>query len=115
MIEDWMQEAAASLPLEMSDVPPAQVVAGRPQTGAKGLGRFGGVNLGVWEMSPGTMRDTEVEEIFVVLTGAATVDFETRASISLKPGDVVRLHAGERTVWTVTQALRKVYLSLPIG
>ena len=27
----------------------------------------------------------------------------------LGPGDVVRLHAGQSTIWTVTEALRKVY------
>ena len=48
----------------------------------------------------------------VVLQGAATVAFEDRAPMTLAPGDVVRLHAGQRTVWTVTQTLRKVYMSL---
>lgn len=113
MIDRWTQEAAARLPLTLSEVPAAQRVAGAPQTGAEGLGMFGGVNVGVWEMTPGTMRDTEVDEIFVVLHGAATVAFEDRAPMMLSPGDVVRLHAGQRTVWTVTETLRKVYLSLP--
>lgn len=113
MIDNWVKEAAATLPLAMEDVPAAQRVAGNPRTGAEALGEFGGVRLGVWEMSPGTMRDVEVDEIFVVLTGAATVTFEDGTpSMQLQPGDIARLRAGQRTLWTVTAALRKVYLAL---
>lgn len=112
MIDAWTQEAAAKLQLPLSDVPPAQRIAGSPRTGARSLGVFGGVNVGVWEMTPGTMSDTEVDEIFVVLHGKAKVEFKDGAPIMLSPGDVVRLHAGQQTVWTVTETLRKVYISL---
>ena len=81
-----------------------------PASGA--LGRFGGLEVGVWEMTPGVMRDEEADEVFVVLSGAATVEFEDgTATLALKPGDVVRLAEGAKTVWTVTETLRKVYLS----
>ena len=112
MVDGWIQEAAAKLQLSLSDVPAAQRIAGSPRTGATSLGQFGNVNVGVWEMTPGTMSDTEVDEIFVVLHGAATVEFKDRAPLRLMPGDVVRLHAGQQTVWTVTETLRKVYISL---
>ena len=112
MIDSWTQEAAAKLQLPLSDVPAAQRIAGSPRTGAQGLGQFGGVNVGVWEMTPGTMSDTEVDEIFVVLHGAAIVEFKDRAPMTLMPGDVVRLYAGQQTVWKVTETLRKVYISL---
>jgi hypothetical protein len=113
MIDTWTQEAAASLQLTLSDVPAAQRLAGSPRTGAKSLGPFGNTNIGVWEMTPGTMSDVEVDEIFIVLRGAATVDFKDRAPLKLAQGDVVRLHVGQETVWTVTETLRKVYISLP--
>ncbi len=112
MIDKLTKEAAASLDLPLSDVPAAQRIKGSPRTGTKSLGQFGGANVGVWEMTPGTMSDTEVDEIFVVLHGAATVEFKDRAPMRLAAGDVVRLHAGQQTVWTVTDTLRKVYLSL---
>ncbi|MGO4276393.1 cupin domain-containing protein, partial [Paenibacillus sp. TAF58] len=35
---------------------------------------------------------------------------DTGAWLLLGPGDVVQLHAGSRTIWTVTETLRKVYL-----
>ena len=44
-------------------------------------------------MTPGAMRDVEADEVFVVLAGAATVEFEdpALAAIELRPGSVVRL------------------------
>ena len=32
-------------------------------------------------------------------------------TVELRPGSVVRLRAGQRTVWTVRQTLRKVYIA----
>ena len=100
---------AATLALPHEPVPAEQVVAGAPSTGYVELTDA----IGVWAMSPGTMRDVEADEVFVVLAGSATVSFEHPAlpSISLAPGSVVRLTAGMRTVWTVHETLRKVYLA----
>ncbi len=53
--------------------------------------------IGVWEMTPGAMRDTEADEVFVVLVGRGDRRRSTiRAlpSIELGPGSVVRLAAG---------------------
>lgn len=40
-----------------------------------------------------------------------TFEFDSGEVVDLAPGDVVRLHAGERTRWTVTETLRKIYLT----
>ena len=60
------------------------------------------------------MCDAEVDELFVVVSGDATVEFIDPAlpSVDLRPGSVVRLEAGMRTVWTVRETLRKVYVAL---
>lgn len=103
---------AGSLFVEHEDVAPDQLVDGRPRTGVVELGQFGGLSVGVWEMTPGVMRDEEAEEVFVVLSGSATVEFDDgTTALTLGAGDVVRLTAGTRTVWTVTETLRKVYLT----
>nr|WSZ20939.1 cupin domain-containing protein [Streptomyces canus] len=94
------------LPLEEHDI-----LAGRPAAAAKTLGEFRGTELGLWTLTAGTVRDVEVDEVFVVLAGDATVRFETGESIELAPGAVVRLHAGERTEWEVRSTLRKVYVA----
>ena len=64
-------------------------------------------------MTPGAMRDVEADEVFVVLAGAATVEFDRpgAAADRAAPGSVVRLEAGMRTVWTVRETLRKVYVA----
>jgi uncharacterized protein len=113
MLHDWTKESVETLTLELKKVPEEQRVKGFPSTGSMSLGHFGGLNVGVWEMTPGTMRDAEVDEIFFVVHGSATVSFENGDVIVLAAGDIARLHAGQRTVWTVTEALRKVYLTLP--
>ncbi|EID16790.1 cupin domain-containing protein [Mycolicibacterium phlei] len=103
---------AADLTLEHEPVPAAQSVRDYPTTAAVELGEFNGLEVGVWEMSPGVMTDVEADEVFVVLSGAATVEFaDGTPALTLGPGDVVRLAAGAQTVWTVTETLRKVYLT----
>lgn len=76
------------------------------------LTQLGAAEVGTWEMAPGTDRDTEVDEVFVVLTGRGTVTFEDGEVVDLVPGVAVRLRAGERTTWVVTETLRKVYVAL---
>ena len=71
-----------------------------------------GGELGVWEAAPGVQTDVEVDEVFVVLAGAATVEVEDGPVFDLRPGTVVRLFAGDRTTWTVTESLRKLYVAL---
>ncbi|SIO10784.1 cupin domain-containing protein [Agromyces cerinus] len=104
---------APGLVLEHEPVPADQVVAGAPATGYQALDSSEAGEIGVWEMTPGAMRDVEVDEVFVVLSGAATVEFEHPIAdpIMLAPGAVVRLEAGMKTIWTVRETLRKVFIS----
>lgn len=103
---------AQLIPLDHEPVPPGQVVAGSPTTGTVELHDFNGNAVGVWELSVGAMSDVEVDEVFVVLFGAATVEFvDEKRTVALGPGSVGRLKTGQRTVWTVTETLRKVYFA----
>lgn len=103
---------ATELDLDHEAVPGDQSVDGDPRTGAAELTDFYGVEVGVWEMTPGVATDVEADEVFVVLTGSATIDFgDGSPTLRVGPGDVVRLAAGAETTWTVTETLRKVYLT----
>lgn len=83
--------SAGDLSLELIGVPEEQSLGGDPQTGAVDLGVLGGVEVGVWEMTNGTMRDVEADEIFIVLSGRAVVEFDDgTAPLHLKAGDVGR-------------------------
>ncbi|WAM19183.1 cupin domain-containing protein [Rhodococcus sp. JS3073] len=98
--------------LDPQPVASDQSIDGGPRTGTTRLGTFSNIKIGLWEMTPGVMSDVEVDEVFVVLSGSATVEFaDGTAAMQLRPGDVARLEAGAATVWTVTETLRKVYLS----
>lgn len=104
--------AALAAALEHSAVPPEQTVAGTPTTAVLDLGTIGDQEWGVWEMTPGTMTDTEVEELFVVIAGRGTVRLiDSGQTLELAPGTVGRLTAGARTEWTVTETLRKIWVA----
>ncbi|MBN9183823.1 MAG: cupin domain-containing protein [Microbacterium sp.] len=104
---------AAAVGVPLGPVPAEQVVAGAPRAGFVALDTSDAGELGVWEMTPGAMSDVEADELFVVLSGDATVAFSDPAlpAIELRPGAVVRLQAGMRTMWTVRETLRKVYVA----
>lgn len=106
----------AALELEHGAVAPEQDGGDKPTTGAIGFGVLGGTEFGVWEMSVGTMFDVEAEEIFVVTAGRGRVLIEPHADqpareVDLFPGVLMRLSEGMKTTWTVTEPLRKVYVT----
>lgn len=81
-------------------------------TGVKAVATEGDMEIGVWEHSVGTSSDVEVEEVFVILEGAGTVTCDQGGRIVLAPGVVGMLPSGARTTWTVTEPLRKVWITL---
>ncbi|MCX2747876.1 cupin domain-containing protein [Arthrobacter sp. MI7-26] len=103
------------LTLPHEAVPPGQTASGAPTTGIQSLGTFSGLELGTWEMTTGGMHDLEVEELFLVTAGRATLEihYDTGEAkrLPLGPGALMRLNAGMRTTWTVHETLRKVYLT----
>ena len=92
-------------------LPTQDVADGSPTTAVVTLGTVAGAEVGLWEMTEGTARDTEVDEVFVVVSGSGQVTFEDGERLDLAPGVAVRLTAGERTVWTVTERVRKIWVA----
>ncbi len=106
----------AALDLQHRAVVKEQNGGDDPTTGSVAFGAIGRADFGVWEMSTGTMYDVEAEEIFVVTAGRGTVVIETfngapETSVELFPGSLMRLSEGMKTTWTVTETLRKVYIT----
>lgn len=108
---------AAAMRLTHEPLPDDQVISGLPTAGLAVLVDEPGREIGVWEMTPGTATDVEVDELFVVIAGRGTLRFEEVPDgpvpdpIELRPGSIVRLTEGMRTTWTVTETLRKVYVA----
>lgn len=99
--------ATSATTVPLSPVPADQALAGSPVAGALDLAP----ECGLWEHSVGSSTDVEVDEIFVVLAGRARIDIEGEGALSVGPGDVVRLTAGARTTWHVTEPLRKFWVT----
>ena len=76
-------DVAAAVPTTPLD--PAPSSTARPEAGSRALAAVAGVEVGVWEMSPGTATDVEVDEVFVVLSGSATVTFEDGEEVDARP------------------------------
>ncbi|MEE3853033.1 cupin domain-containing protein [Gordonia sp. LSe1-13] len=82
------------------------------RTGLHHMGSVGDVDFGVWEVEPGVLDGVvEAAEVFVVLSGAATIVSDGDPEpLGVGPGDVVRLIVGQRVRWDVTETVRKVYV-----
>lgn len=100
-------------PVEHVPLAAVDVLGGEPTSGTTPLLMRGGVEVGVWEVTPGIATAVEFDELFVVLSGRGQLEIEGGASIPLTPGTTVRLEAGDRTTWIVDETLRKVYVVLP--
>lgn len=97
--------------LEPEPLDPSSIVSGDPQVTGKVLweSEDGRQLRGIWQITPGVVTDTEADELFVVISGRATVEIADGPTLEVGPGDFAVLHEGDRTVWTVHETLRKAY------
>jgi uncharacterized cupin superfamily protein len=64
---------------------------------------------GVWEMTPGVLHGVDGDEVFVVVSGRATLEFDDGRVRETGPGDVGVTVPGDVVRWTVHEALRKAF------
>ncbi len=96
--------------VSVEPVDPQQIVDGQP---AAGVVEFpvAGIACGLWEHTVGVSSDIEADEVFVVLSGRAQIRVDAGPTLDVGPGDVVALEAGARTIWVVTETLRKFWVT----
>ncbi|MFJ4428669.1 cupin domain-containing protein [Streptomyces bobili] len=101
----------ADADLEPEPLDPGQIVSGAPEVSGKVVWESpdGRQVRGIWQITPGVVTDTEADELFVVISGSATVEVEGGATLRVGPGDMAVLRADDRTTWTVHETLRKAY------
>ena len=101
----------AELELEPWPLEPEQILGGEPQVSGTVLHESadGRIERGVWQHTPGVSSDVEADELFVVISGRATIEIEGGPTLTVGPGDAAVLRAGDRTVRTVHETLRKGY------
>ncbi len=118
-IEEWQNVPAASAgeadTVESLESEGSAASAKEPvTTGFAELGTIGGADFGLWEMSGGSMRDIEGDEVFLVISGTGRIEFDEpcRDPIELAPGSLVRLDEGMKTRWYIDGApLRKLFIA----
>ena len=96
--------------MDHAPVPDIQVVTGDPTTSILEI-EASGLDIGLWEHSTGASSDIEVDEIFVILSGSAEIEFKDGPTLIVGPGDVVQLQAGDQTTWNVKEPLRKFWVT----
>ncbi len=87
------------------------LVSGALASASAELGVLAGLDIGVWDAGPGEESDVETDEVFLVLSGRGRVTFADGSFVELRPGVLVRLHAGDQTHWSISERLRKLYLT----
>ncbi len=102
--------SAATQELTLDPLDPSQVVSGNPQVSSYELLDTESVAVGIWQHTAGVSTDVEVDEIFVVLAGRATIEVSGGPTLEVGPGDVGVLEAGAETTWTIHEDLRKIYV-----
>lgn len=97
--------------LEPEPLDPSQIVSGDPVVTGKVLWEApdGQQIRGIWQITPGVVTDTEANELFVVVSGRATIEVEGGPVLEVGPGDACVLREGDQTRWTVHETLRKAY------
>ncbi|AUY50293.1 MULTISPECIES: cupin domain-containing protein [Streptomycetaceae] len=97
--------------LDPDPLDPAQIVSGSPEVSGRVLSESpdGRQLRGIWQITPGVVTDVEADELFVVLSGRATIEIDGGPTLHVGPGDCAVLRAGDRTTWTVHETLRKAY------
>ncbi|MEV6953459.1 cupin domain-containing protein [Streptomyces sp. NPDC051183] len=97
--------------LETEALDPAQILSGEPVVTGRVLweAEDGSQVRGIWQITPGVVTDVEANELFVVVSGRATIEVEGGETLEVGPGSACVLREGDRTTWTVHETLRKAY------
>lgn len=105
--------SATSQALDPDPLDASQVVSGNPQVSSYELLDTDALAVGIWRHTAGVSTDVEADEIFVVLSGRATIEVASGPTLEVGPGDVGVLEAGAETTWTIHDDLRKIYIIQP--
>ena len=86
--------------------------SGDPQVSSATISNQDGVNVGVWECTPGgwPVNNRPDCEVAHILKGRATITDASGAKQELTAGSVIVLPKGWTGRWDVTETVRKVYV-----
>jgi uncharacterized protein len=86
--------------------------SGDPQTSAISFFSGHGVDVGVWECTPGgwAIVDRPTTETMLLLAGVVTITPDGGEPVELAEGDVFVLPKGWSGRWDITETVRKLYV-----
>jgi uncharacterized protein len=90
---------------------PRLATAGNPHESTNVLWANNQLDVGVWECTPGTFAATRIgyDEVFLCLSGRATMTADNGMRFDLAPGSVLYTPAGFVGTWDISETFRKVY------
>ena len=96
---------------EVGDTKPRAAIEGDPRESTNTLWAHNGLEMGVWECTPGkfSARRDGYDEVFVCLSGRATLTDASGVRFDLSPGSALCTPAGFTGTWHVTETFRKVF------
>ena len=102
---------AATVPLETIGPKPG-AFAGEPVESALVLHEGDGLEIGVWECTPGSFPSVKdgISEVMQFVAGEATIVGDDGALHEIGPGALLVTPDGWRGTWHVRQTVRKAYV-----
>lgn len=107
-----LAEAVTAASVALGPSPsPARIVSGDPRCGELALVELPGLEIGVWEVTPGRFLSSkpDVGEVMHFVSGAGEIIHGDGSRTSIAPGVTLSLRAGWSGEWNVTSTVRKVY------
>ncbi len=91
--------------------PRAGATEGDPRESSVAIWNHNGLEVGVWEATPGVFPASRIgyDEVFVCLSGTATMTTNDGVRFDLTPGSVLLTPNGFTGTWSVSETFRKVY------
>ena len=105
--------AKAELTADLDDWGPrAGADSGQPQMSGRIFYEGGGVQVGIWECTPGgwAIDDRPDHETVQILAGRARLTGIDGPSVELGPGDVLTLPKGWSGRWDILETVRKLFV-----
>ncbi len=95
-----------------SPTPRANPLAGKPMEASASLWNHNGLDVGVWEATAGSFTATRdgYDEVFVGLSGTATLTCTDGMRFDLSAGSMLFTPAGFKGRWDVSSTFRKAYV-----
>lgn len=92
--------------------PKPNTLAGEPLEALHELHSQDGLDIGIWECTPGEFRSAKdgISELMVFTHGAGTITPDGADPVEIRPGASIITPDGWTGAWEITEAVRKIYV-----